>query len=700
MIFRNNNGKSYVLHVYLKKDCDLTELAYTVDKKEYVLYLSNKGYYSIYLGPFSKLNIKDNAKCIYELVEQVKDYGKLFKKFKINSEKVIIDSDVVRDKPYIFSDLINNDGNDLYCSFNRLFKITLRFKESLDMSLLDDILYGLDFLMNNWYTGKANYSGNWWFYEIGVPRCLNEILFLLKDYIEPDKLYNYLNIERFYLPDAKYIFYRRNYPVIYRECATYANLAENIYICTLRSVLQHTYNELDYLFKLIEDTLCIVNTHDGFYADGSFIQHGNVPYNGSYGEVLLISLSKILNVFLLLNYDCSEYVKRIQNILFDSYSPFMFDGKVLESVRGRAVSRVQKNSRYSFDTIMHSVERLKKLFSTSKLKSFIKIEENRSYVKYSKSFNYMDRFIARNKNYVFSINSNSNYISNYECINGENLLGDYSSNYTYDLLFINDSNLYNNPLYVNPYYRNGSTNSFEKEEPNYVYKNNITAGADMDCLLSTCWDQNTDVNGYFSKFVLNNSLVAYGNNIKSEKEYISTIFNFNEEHTIENNNVNIGKIKIITNDNYVIEEFKESRCPKDLNVNQDMNYYDYKIKRMYLKNPSKYEYQIYPENNGIDKYELIDLGNCHILKYENYLLINSFEENEVRYENIKFKGRFSAILCFKNNSYYLKLSTGSREKKTIEFAINHFKMKKDQRVVKKNIINLMDELVHSYEFVK
>ncbi len=701
MNFKNYDGRSYMLQIYLKEDVEVTEISYDLDNENKSIYISNKGFYSIYLGRFSKLSIKDHSKCIYELVVKTKDYSKFFKKFKVTLEKEVPDSIVIKNKPYIFDDLTENNGNDLYCSFNRLLKITLKYNETKESSLLEDIKYGLDFLMNNWYTGTVNYSGNWWFYEIGVPRCLNEILFLIKNDIEPSIMYDYLNKERFYLPNAEIIFYRRNYPVIYREYATYANLAENIYICTLRAILQDTYVELDSLFNMIEKTVKYVNSGDGFYLDGSFIQHNNVPYNASYGEVLMISLSKILNVFYLLNFDCEIYVKKIQDLLFESYSPFLFDGKALECVRGRAVSRMSKNSKYSFEAIMSSVNRLKRLFSTPKLKSFIKIEENRSYIKYAKSFNFMDRFISRNRKYLFSINLNSNYICNYENINGENLLGDYSSNFTFDLLYPTDDLKYDSPLYVNPFYRNGSTNTFDREEPNYVYENKITAGADLDDLLTTCWHQNTDVKGYFSKFVLNKSLIAIGTDISSDKEYVSTIYNTEYDYEIDNDSVSFKDIKVFTNDEYEVKVFNESRCPKDLNINQSEDYIDYSMTRMFMRNPKSYEYQIYPDYDGIkEKYEIIKLNGCHILRFNNYLMINSFENEEVRFENIKFKGRFSGILSFKNDKYYLNISTGKRCCVNIEFAINDYKMIYENHAIKSNTIEISDELIHSITFKK
>ena len=68
MNFKNYDGRSYILQIYLKEDIDVTEISYDLDKERKSIYVSNKGFYSIYLGRFSKLSINEHPKCLYELV--------------------------------------------------------------------------------------------------------------------------------------------------------------------------------------------------------------------------------------------------------------------------------------------------------------------------------------------------------------------------------------------------------------------------------------------------------------------------------------------------------------------------------------------------------------------------------------------------------------------------------------------------------
>jgi hypothetical protein len=45
----------------------------------------------------------------------------------------------------------------------------------------------------------------------------------------------------------------------------------------------------------ITQVFAYVQSGDGFYCDGSFVQHGKVPYTASYGAVLMDSLSRAIS---------------------------------------------------------------------------------------------------------------------------------------------------------------------------------------------------------------------------------------------------------------------------------------------------------------------------------------------------------------------------------------------------------------------
>lgn len=669
----SNNGDVKILSIYLNQDSDIFNLKYKIDDKESIIVLSNKGYYNIYLGHFNFFEIEECEKVDFNIINIDEDYEEFYEKYNIELN-IIEDFKNMKTDSNLYSDLDLKNPSDLYMAFKRILNMAHHIKNNNDDSYIDDLKYALFVLFNKYYNGVENYTGNWWFYEIGIPKCINEILILVKKYFTEDEIYKYLNTERFYIQDAKYIFYRRNYPDLYREEATYANLADNIYICLLRAILQHNKKELDYLFDLVSKTIKYTNYGDGFYIDGGFIQHNNIPYTASYGEVLLNSVSKIIEIFYLIGYDCQSYVEHIYTLIHKSFIPFLYDGKAVESVRGRAVSRVKKNSGYSYRTILSAIKRLNLIHPNSDIEAYIKNEEiDKYYEDYSNAYNSIDRFIFRNNNYLISINANSKYIANYESINGENLLGDYSSNFTYELIFKNKEKTIFNIL-RNPYYRCGSTNSFIKEEPNITINNKITAGVSLNNYLNTCYHQNGDVKGYFSKIVMPNSILAIGSEINSENEYISSIYSFDNKYEMVNGKLVINDNLIINTDNeYKIETIIDHISPYDININQSKEKLDIRQTRVYIENPKDYEYQIYPYYLGVnDDYKVIRKDTTHVVCTNDYLFINSFEEELVIINDISFKGRFSAILHFNQNEIQLVLSTGKRSDYNVLFKIDNY----------------------------
>lgn len=664
MIRQNENNEDAVLYIYLKKDMDVSPLEYEVDGVTQTMLLSNKGCYAVLLGPFHSLFIPDNENIEVKLQK---------KQLKIENFDFIKGASqayqIQKNKSYLFEDLKEENGDSLYRSIKRLQEMTFYYLQTKEKEVLEGIQYGLDFIFRHWYTGQKNYTGNWWNYEIGTPRILNEILCLLIQDIGYSKILSYLNVENFYIPDAQYIFYRRNYPSVQREKATYANLSDNIYICLLRAILQNDDQGMRYLFEMLAQVLALTKQKDGFYEDGSFIQHQNIPYNASYGEVLLHSISKVMVLFSKLNFDCTAYLNQIYTYAVTTYAPVLYHRMALNSVRGRAQSRSVQDSYYSAKTILNALKTIESIQPSTILRELIENEErNFCYPAKAYAFNAMDRFIKRNQDYLLVISANSLDVANYECINGENLLGYYSSNFCYDL-YKNHQEYKDEIIKINPFYRNGSTNSFKVEAPNEIISGNQAAGVTLGEYLATSFFQNSDVQGQFSKFVLQHSFVCVGSKIQSESSYISTIAQSQEEIKQENGNYHFGEITIQTADPVVLKCFEEQRSYYDLNQNESKQIFQFKTNRLFLENPSHYHYQISPKSEKLEEYQLSIQDNAHILQYKNLLFISIFLDTVLEMEDIRIQGCSSVIIEYQQNEIWMRFSTGTRKTKTIHIQI-------------------------------
>lgn len=83
-----------------------------------------------------------------------------------------------------------------------------------------------------------------------------------------------------------------------------------------------------------------VQSGDGFYKDGSFIQHKDLPYSGTYGQVLLNGLGLIKNSVAGTPWDFSvEDNRRIYDVIRQAFLPLLHEGKMPDAVNGRSISR-------------------------------------------------------------------------------------------------------------------------------------------------------------------------------------------------------------------------------------------------------------------------------------------------------------------------------------------------------------------------
>ena len=646
MRLTNDKQISYYLNVDVLKDIDVTTFTCEVDGVKKALPISNQGHYALYLGSFKNCIFAESDLYTISLQPEEIRYEEAIKSYSLSLLQTLEEECT---KETLFISLPLEPTERIYHIFRRL------------LSLLKIAILNKDAQMKAWviqevkrqqlleYSGNVNYKGNWWIYEIGIPRCLNEILVLSYTELDKEEVCQFLAVENFYIPQPEYEYYRRNYPDIHRIKTDYANLADNIYICLLRSILLHDTNSIEHMAELLPDILKITASGNGFYPDGSFLYHTSIPYNASYGEVLLHALVKNLELFYYIQWDMKDYIKDIYQRIHQAYLPFLYHQRALDCVRGRASSR-KADCNYSYQRIIKALYKLSKLYSK---KGFIDVlyneKETFHYSSEAFVFQYMNRYIKRNNDYLIAISSCSDAVSNYESINEENLLGSYQANFTYDLYY-NEAPVENEALKINPLYRNGSTNVLTLEEPNQHMSNIITAGVAYKDILTTCFHQKNAVEGYFSKFVLKNSLVGVGSNIHSNQKYISTIYTFEEYYSLGKTSLETKNARLIFKDKPFIKRFNEERSFYDLNKNE----LDQKVlvsqTRVYYENPKGYEYQLYPKKACVvDEYQLEVLPGAHILKYQNMILWNSFDNRLTNYQGITVLGPASLLFVYKES---------------------------------------------------
>ncbi|MFJ8887971.1 polysaccharide lyase family 8 super-sandwich domain-containing protein [Streptomyces sp. NPDC102402] len=325
------------------------------------------------------------------------------------------------------------------------------------------VLDALARLHDGWFGDQSKgYYGNWFHWEIGIPAHVTKTLVLLRDEAaayRPDLTAAYIASMDAYLRNGK-----DGDVDLDSRFHTGANLAD---ITTNRMLQGALLGDDTRITKALADQLTVYATvdpyrprhgvTDGFYADGSFVQHGSVAYTGSYGKGLLTRVVQTIKIL-----DGTGYVPDdslvgvVRGWVVDGFAPLVFEGWMMEAVKGRAVSRTGTG----YADAAAVVEAVVDLSAHTDAAGTEALE---SYVRYVRrtsgaaidptsfvspvsiarhadilnspgaaedlvsaashtAYNAMDRTVHRRPGYAFALARSSSRVSMYEYMSGENLM--------------------------------------------------------------------------------------------------------------------------------------------------------------------------------------------------------------------------------------------------------------------------------------
>ena len=362
--------------------------------------------------------------------------------------------------------------------------------------LLEDIIYAFDYMHENYYNRREENifsSDNWWDWEIGTPEFLLEALVCISEDISQKLIDKYLEPINRYVP---------------LPSMTMSNRINVAYSSIFSGVLQKDYKRIAISIENFRECFETVEKLDGFYDDGSFIQHNYISYLGEYGvemmtPLTIISYSLDESVFRL-----GEYMKNYQyKWILNSFLPSMYKGGIMDLVRGRSIVRNirgDQSGKMITNAMCLMTEYLTDDKNLNYLKSILKnfYELNHRYLMYSatpaalikleefendkniqpkriddfaKIFSRMDKAISQVNDVAIGISMSSSRSGKYESINGENRKGWYTGDgMTYIYLNVNDygSNYWKN---VNNYRLQGTTvTNAKRVESNLSGVNTLT----------------------------------------------------------------------------------------------------------------------------------------------------------------------------------------------------------------------------------
>ncbi len=409
--------------------------------------------------------------------------------------------------------------------------------------LYADIVKGLEYAYNNYYGPcvweKGTY-GNWWEWDIGIPLNLTKILMILEDELGSEAVKKYL---------APFD-YLNEYPSM--------TACNRLWIgnCVLASAfLQNDAERIliskDMLLEIFE----YVTLGDGFYTDGSFIQHEKLSYTCGYGASLFYELTQIMLILRGSRFAFYEDITENQYAwAFDSFQPVLYGGNLFACTRGREVYR---NTSEANGGVVASFIRMT-TYAPSKYKDKLEamirhymITSDNNYasnvplmlVDYAvnlknndnvtprtgyelvKVFGNMDRVAMHGEKYGACVSMSSTRIYKYEAINGENRRGWYQGD---GMLYIyTDGYDYNYSYFdfVDPFKLPGTTvSSSDRVEQNVspilgdsAFVGGVEHGKYGIAFMELGYGENkyfsTDLSARKSYFMFDDEIVAVGSGI-------------------------------------------------------------------------------------------------------------------------------------------------------------------------------------------
>ena len=525
-------------------------------------------------------------------------------------------------------------------------------------TVLNDLINALEYMDKNYFSKRYPKVilgfDQFWDWEIGVPHNLIETLSHIKDDLTKEQ------IDKFLTTLNKYTFYPKN---------TMANKADIAYSAIMAGILQKDYKRVAISVEMLRDLYENVEIGEGFYEDGSFIQHDVFAYTGGYGVEFIDSLSKLSYILDDSCFRLDDDMKEKQyNWVINSYIPLLFNGAFMDLVRGRSVDT--KFIGLATGTTIMGVFTYISEYTTNPtnikyLKTYLKYMYkyvNENYQNYylnqisigalimlfniisdesipyeninknfTKVYSRMDKAIAQINGIGIGISLSSTRIGKYEA-SGENKKGWYQGDgMTYLYFSPNDYASAYWP-YVNPYRLPGTTITNAQREQktlsgrNAYAKYDFVGGCynDINMVVAMKFASELPAHNFKSSLIGNKAYFIFGDNLIFIGNNISCDDNYDVETIIENKLLNgsfyFGDQKITeksgnVNNNYIyIENYGGIYLPDYSNVkyqvtkNQFLEIYFSHGKK--IEN-ERYMYYIFP---GIDKNNLKNyVNNIEIL---------------------------------------------------------------------------------------
>lgn len=246
--------------------------------------------------------------------------------------------DTSSDRQVVFTDIPLDESAGVTSTYSGLKAMALAFatagaQSQGDAGLVQEVVAGLDLVNRRIYNDTQAEFDNWWDWEIGSAQRLTDTCVLVYDHLADAQLASYnAAIDHFVPSPLKMI----NQTVV----STGANRTDLCQVVAIRGILGRSADRMVSGRDGLSDVFAYVTSGDGYYRDGSFVQHSTIAYTGTYGVVLLAGLGKLIALLAGSSWDITDPDRQI---VFDAvdrtYAPMIYDAQMMDFVSGRGVAR-------------------------------------------------------------------------------------------------------------------------------------------------------------------------------------------------------------------------------------------------------------------------------------------------------------------------------------------------------------------------
>ncbi|MGW7413791.1 polysaccharide lyase 8 family protein [Streptomyces sp. NPDC054863] len=264
-------------------------------------------------------------------------------------------------------------SNHVSSSFRRLASLATAWAvpgtpQHADPAVARLLTDSLDWLLDRRYGPAHPRFDNDYDWEIGAALALNDTAVLLHGVLGTDRLARINTAVRHYTPDPN--LWRAD-----RQIATGANRVWVSTVVAVNAVLREDTAGLGRVRDALSDvegggTNSVLAFNDrtdsgssgsgeGFYSDGSFLQHYKHPYNGGYGKEQLNNVSRLLHLLSGTPWRVTDPdLANVPRWVDEGFDPLMARGDLMASVCGREIARPSKQGHAATQTVIEAVLRL------------------------------------------------------------------------------------------------------------------------------------------------------------------------------------------------------------------------------------------------------------------------------------------------------------------------------------------------------